>query len=254
MPSRMAPAAAEKIADNVAAAEQAARVAPPHLVASSVLYNSDDSCSSAAGSPCNDVNAPGAKSKLSQSTAYPPSPENCSPERADDRGAAVPAISCSPEDWDNRGTKTNSPTEESEAAFPAEHRNHESAAEVFARAEALCEAQQFVEAAELFRCVLAALRTSPERHALRAVEAEVWAHLGVAMQSLDDIDAAIESYGHAVRLDPSLHVCFANLATLHVYLAEFKKAQDCISKALSLDPRNEAYLDIQKKLKADAGP
>ena len=34
------------------------------------------------------------------------------------------------------------------------------------------------------RCVLAALRTSPDRHALRSVEAEVWAHLGVAMQPL----------------------------------------------------------------------
>lgn len=249
----MPPTAAEKIAENTAAAEQAAGGAQPNVVASSMLYNSDDSCSSCAGSPCNDVNALGAKSKLSRSTAYPPSPENCSPERSDDCGAAVTAMSCSPEDWDNRGTTATSPTEESEPAFPAEHRSHESAAEVFARAEALCEAQQFVEAAELFRCVLAALRTSPERHALRAVEAEVWAHLGVAMQSLDDIDAAIESYGHAVRLDPSLHVCFANLATLYVYLAESKKAQDCISKALLLDPRNEAYLDIQKKLKADAG-
>ncbi|CAE7941737.1 unnamed protein product, partial [Symbiodinium necroappetens] len=118
----------------------------------------------------------------------------------------------------------------------------ESAADVFARAEALCEAQRFSEAAELFRCVLAALRTSSERHSLRAVEAEVWAHLGVAMQSLDDIAAAIESYCQAVRLDPSLHVCFANLATLYMYLEDSQKAQEHISKALLLDPSNEAYL------------
>ncbi|CAE7511548.1 unnamed protein product [Symbiodinium sp. CCMP2592] len=126
----------------------------------------------------------------------------------------------------------------------------ESAADVFARAEALCEAQRFAEAAELFRCVLAALRTSSERHSLRAVEAEVWAHLGVAMQSLDDIAAAIESYCQAVRLDPSLHVCFANLATLYMYLEDGQKAQEHISKALLLDPSNEAYLEIKRSLSA----
>ncbi|CAE7517083.1 unnamed protein product [Symbiodinium microadriaticum] len=144
----------------------------------------------------------------------------------------------------------------------------ESAADVFARAEAacylcypvsnvggnqgkaLCEAQRFSEAAELFRCVLAALRTSSERHSLRAVEAEVWAHLGVAMQSLDDIAAAIESYCQAVRLDPSLHVCFANLATLYMYLEDSQKAQEHISKALLLDPSNEAYLEIKRSLSA----
>ncbi|CAE8611655.1 unnamed protein product [Polarella glacialis] len=124
----------------------------------------------------------------------------------------------------------------------------ESAAEVFARAEELCEARHFAEAAELFRHVLAALRTSPERHALRAVEAEVWAHLGVAMQSLDDIEAAIESYGQAVQLDPGLHVCFANLATLYIYLDDMPNAHEHISRALCLDPRSEAYLDIQRAL------
>ncbi|CAK9002527.1 Hypothetical protein SCF082_LOCUS7384 [Durusdinium trenchii] len=95
----------------------------------------------------------------------------------------------------------------------------------FALAQALCEAQHFAEAAELFRCVLAALRANADREAMRSVEAEVWAHLGVAMQSLDDIAAAIESYCQAVRLDPSLHVCFANLATLYMYLEDFQKAE-----------------------------
>ena len=42
---------------------------------------------------------------------------------------------------------------------------------------------------------------------------------------MDDIAAAIESYCQAVRLDPSLHVCFANLATLYLYLEDFSKAE-----------------------------
>ena len=37
------------------------------------------------------------------------------------------------------------------------------------------------------RCVLAALRTSADREAMRSVEAEVWAHLGVAMQRLGGV-------------------------------------------------------------------
>ena len=44
-------------------------------------------------------------------------------------------------------------------------------------------------------------------------------------RSLDDIAAAIESYCQAVRMDPSLHVCFANLATLYMYLEDFHKAE-----------------------------
>lgn len=123
----------------------------------------------------------------------------------------------------------------------------ENAAEVFERAEALCEDQHFEEAAGLFRRVLAALKWSPDRK-LRAVEAEVWAHLGVAMQSLDDIEAAIDSYRSAVKLDPTLHVCFANLATLYVYLEDAKSARENIERALELQPQNQAYLDIQESL------
>merc|ERR1712113_735802 len=85
------------------------------------------------------------------------------------------------------------------------------AAEVFEHAEALCEAQQYEQAAVLFRRVLVSLQRSKNSQ-LHSVEAEVWAHLGVTMQSLDDIEAAIDSYQHAVALDPHLHVCLANLA------------------------------------------
>lgn len=134
------------------------------------------------------------------------------------------------------------------ASCPAEkYCGDENAAEVFERAEALCEGQQFEEAAALFRRVLAALQGNPDRK-LRAVEAEVWAHLGVTMQSLDDIEAAIESYDHAVQLDPSLHVCFANLATLYVYLEDSTHAHENIARALNLEPTNQAYLDIQRAL------
>ena len=55
------------------------------------------------------------------------------------------------------------------------------------------------------------------------------------LRSLDDIAAAIESYCQAVRMDPSLHVCFANLATLYMYLEDFQKAE--------ARPRGEMMID-----------
>ena len=57
----------------------------------------------------------------------------------------------------------------------------------------------------------------------------------LAQRSLDDIAAAIESYCQAVRMDPSLHVCFANLATLYMYLEDFQKAE--------ARPRGEMMID-----------
>merc|ERR1712070_733957 len=84
--------------------------------------------------------------------------------------------------------------------------------------------------------------------AMHAVEAEVWACLGVAVQSMNDVEAAIESYNNAVRLDPSLHVCFANLATLYVYFQDVDLAHANIEKALVLQPGNEAYSEIQQSL------
>merc|ERR1719436_2401147 len=82
-----------------------------------------------------------------------------------------------------------------------------------------------------------------------AVTAEVWAHLGVAMQSLDRVPEAIDSYRRAVSLDSSLHVCFANLATLHAYLQERERALEYIAEALTLDPSNPTYSQIRQHLR-----
>merc|ERR1712039_830116 len=138
---------------------------------------------------------------------------------------------------------------------PADGDSNENAAEVFTRAQALCEARRYEEAVGLFRRVIAALQGDPtwrnsSDQKFRAIEAEVWAHLGVAMQSLDDIRAAIDSYHHAVELDPSLHVCFANLATLYIYLEETEPARENIARALELEPNNAAYLEIQGSLQS----
>ena len=85
-----------------------------------------------------------------------------------------------------------------------------------------------------------------------AVSAEVWAHLGVAMQSLDRVPEAIDSYKRAVGLDPSLHVCLANLATLHAYLSDRERALEYIDRALKLDPESATYGQIRSHLAEEA--
>lgn len=122
----------------------------------------------------------------------------------------------------------------------------ESAADVYGKAESLCEIGKFRQAVPLFQQVISALHGSDDAR-LGFVEAEVWAHLGVTMQSLDDIDAAIDSYRKALELDPSLHVCFANLASLYSYMGDGKNALDNIQRALEFDPGSEAYLELQRQ-------
>eukprot|EP00933_Yihiella_yeosuensis_P003452 TRINITY_DN10628_c2_g1_i1.p1 TRINITY_DN10628_c2_g1~~TRINITY_DN10628_c2_g1_i1.p1 ORF type:complete len:1097 (-),score=348.72 TRINITY_DN10628_c2_g1_i1:114-2987(-) len=120
------------------------------------------------------------------------------------------------------------------------------AQEAFQKAEALCQKQRFKEAVPLFHRTLeileeSGLTTQSNKGPAAAVAAEVWAHLGVAMQSLDKVPEAIESYKQAVSLDKTLHVCFANLATLHAYLGKHTGAMEYIEKALELDSNNPTY-------------
>jgi len=128
------------------------------------------------------------------------------------------------------------------------------ARETFRRAEAMQEQGKFNEAVQLFEQVLEMLGAGPGASLVDsesvppAVVAEVWAHRGVAMQSLDRVVEAIDSYKNAVALDSSLHVCFANLATLHAYLHERDQALEYIAKALQLDPQNATYAQIRRHL------
>lgn len=143
--------------------------------------------------------------------------------------------------WGGRPAPSGPP----ETSTPQESLASENAAEVLTYAESLCEGGHYKEAAVLFRRILAALQRNPEPR-LKSVEAEVWAHMGVTMQSLDDIESAISSYRNAVSLDPSLHVCWANLATLHLYMRDYEEAVHNITQALALCPDWQDYNDILK--------
>ncbi|CAL1172450.1 unnamed protein product [Cladocopium goreaui] len=120
------------------------------------------------------------------------------------------------------------------------------AQECFQQAEALCARQRFSEAVPLFRRTLEILQDASGSGSCAAA-AEVWAHLGVAMQSLDRVPEAIDSYRRAVAMDAGLHVCFANLATLHAYLHEKEQALKYIAKALEVEPTNPTYLALRSQ-------
>lgn len=175
--------------------------------------------------------------------AYPPSPPRVSlaleaPHEKTQAGHDTPGLGDIGGEGAGSGARNRS-REQRQA-------QSESAAEVYGKAECLCEIGKFRQAVPLFQQVISALHGSADGR-LGFVEAEVWAHLGVTMQSLDDIEAAIDSYRKALELDPSLHVCFANLATLYSYMGDGKNAQENIQRALEFDPQSEAYLEIQRQ-------
>ena len=76
---------------------------------------------------------------------------------------------------------------------------------------------------------------------------DVWAYLGVARQVESLPEDSIKAYVEAIRLDPLLHVCHANLASLYSFQEEPSKAQHHIGMALRLDP-SEAYEELARSL------
>jgi len=122
--------------------------------------------------------------------------------------------------------------------------------ELFRRAKALCDEQHFEEALPLFDEVLRLLSgpTTEIRDPLelKLAQADVWAHLGVANQSLGRMHEALASYGRAVALNPELHAGFANLAALHLHLGNAAMGRHHIARALEIRPGEQAYLELQE--------
>lgn len=205
--------------------------------------------------------AAGAHGVREKNLGRPPLAPN-SPSRAsrtgsrDDRSASP--LSTRRPDGDSAAGKHSSAREESMGRRSDDGQegkgNEMLGRDIFRRAEALCAQQRHEEAIPLFEEVLQALREHGQevldRRALVVAQADVWAHIGVSMQSLDRMHEALASYGRAVALNPLLHACFANLATLHLYLHNTETARRHIGKALAVKPGEAAYLEIQKEVDA----
>jgi len=155
------------------------------------------------------------------------------------------------------------------------HSNGDDIIQLFRHAEELSEQKQFQAAVTTFDRVLSLYESTSNRNTMNNREstgnstdvnqsseyvyggilygenstfaAEVWAHKGVALQSLGHVEDAIEAYAEGTRLDPTMHVCFANLASLAAYLGKWNMAKEMITEALKMEPHNEVYFDILRQ-------
>ena len=116
-------------------------------------------------------------------------------------------------------------------------------------AESLCDAQRYREALPLLEKIIDVGRSKPDRLEAAGIRpADVWAYLGVAKQGESLTNESIKAYCEAIRLDPLLHVCHANLASLYSFQDEDVQAQHHIAIALRLDPESQAYVELAKNL------
>eukprot|EP00435_Cladocopium_sp_Y103_P045556 s836_g13.t1 len=148
------------------------------------------------------------------------------------------------------------PTFGSPETVPRRHTSHSNAVgdaaalkKAYSFAEALCDAQRYRDALPLLGKIIDVGLSKP--HWLEAAgirPADVWAYTGVAKQGESLTEESIKAYCEAIRLDPLLHVCHANLASLYSFQEDDAKARHHIAIALRLDPESQAYVELAKSL------
>ena len=148
------------------------------------------------------------------------------------------------------------PTFGSPETVPRRHSSHSNAEgdaaalkKAYSFAEALCDAQRYRDALPLLGKIIDVGLSKP--HWLEAAgirPADVWAYTGVAKQGESLTEESIKAYCEAIRLDPLLHVCHANLASLYSFQEDDAKARHHIGIALRLDPESQAYVELAKSL------
>ena len=140
------------------------------------------------------------------------------------------------------------PRRDDHAAQPIQH-DAAALKTAYSYAETLCDAQHYREALPLLKKIKDVGDSKPQwLDAAGIRQADIWAYLGVAQQGESFTDESIHAYCEAIYLDPLLHVCHANLASLYSFKEDKAKAQHHILMALSLDPESQAYMELRKKL------
>jgi tetratricopeptide (TPR) repeat protein len=239
-------------------------------VETQAINNASANSSTPATCASPDATQQGSPPAAGSSSGRPPLPPNspsrttsmCNPDRKGNAVSSNDGHSTSPDaehpEAEHKVASDSAKKEASRQKAPGREAksNEMLGRDLFRRAEALCAQQRHEEAIPIFEEVLQVLRErsgeSIDRRSLVVAQADVWAHLGVSMQSLDRMHEALASYGRAVALNPQLHACFANLATLHLYLRNTETARRHIGRALAVKPTEEAYLEIQKEVEDQA--
>ena len=120
----------------------------------------------------------------------------------------------------------------------------------FSCAEQLCERQHYRDALPLLQEVAQYGDGNPEIFGAKMRLSDVWAYIGVASQAEGLTEQSVESYRKAIREDPCLHVCHANLASLLSFQDEHTAADHHMSMALAIDPQNQAYAKLALELRS----
>ena len=140
------------------------------------------------------------------------------------------------------------PRRDDHAAKPIQH-DAAALKTAYSYAETLCDAQHYREALPLLKKIQDVGASKPQwLDAAGIRQADIWAYLGVAQQGESFTDESIHAYCEAIHLDPLLHVCHANLASLYSFKEDKARAQHHIQVALRLDPESQAYMELAKKL------
>lgn len=179
--------------------------------------------------------------------------DDCESSRESERQSLDAVSACeTSKAGDTSGSAAEASPAQWESSYPQEQHKilQASAVELrkeFKKAESLCEASQHDASLPRFLHVLSQVQgqSDPE---LRRLEAEIQAYLGVAFQSVGQVQDAVDAYTSAVEIDPALHVCHGNLASLHSYLRNERLARKHLTAALERDPANPAYLKLRDLL------
>ena len=115
---------------------------------------------------------------------------------------------------------------------------------LFEEAIEKCENKKFREAADLLVRARSLICAEPGNFSAE-FRSDIHGQLGVVFQSLGDLQAAKESYLHAVGDDPNAHACYANLALVSFGLAQKDQGKHFLEIARRLAPDVQAYQNIQ---------
>jgi tetratricopeptide (TPR) repeat protein len=88
---------------------------------------------------------------------------------------------------------------------------------------------------------------------LDAAHKLAWNHLGLCLNALGDVPAALDAYRRAIAIDPQFKEGYSNMAQSYKDFGDYEKAERFFSKALSFDPNFVAALHLRSLARYGVG-
>ena len=131
---------------------------------------------------------------------------------------------------------------------------------IFQQAVDLCVSGEFAEAVGLLQEASSGLQRlghselCGDSDSLKILESDIYGQLGVAFQSLGQINQAIDAYATAVLVDPEAHACHANLAVLLNHVSKPGEAEKHARIAADLAPESNEYRILLAEIEHTLNP